>query len=944
MKVKITCFYQPTRFSSAGAIAAVLLGANLACTDDARTDQLSAAQQQPATQATAQPSDAEQSAIGNERPTAGKAGQSPANETTDALVPKVAEKTPPVSLPHVPLTGDPPEVNEPKAEVTATETAVGFAAEQIDYFEKHIRPVLVTRCYECHSDQAEVASGGLRVDTRSGLLKGGITGPAVVPGNPQKSLILAAIRHVDPDVAMPPKDSGEKLPEAVAADFERWIKMGAPDPRAGNEKAVAYDTESAKQWWAFQPVVLPSVPTTNDASWPLTDIDRYILAALEQRGLTPVADAEKSTLLRRVYLDLIGLPPSIEEQEQFLASSDPKAFERVVNDLLDRRQFGERWGRHWLDVARYAETTGRDVNLTMPEAWRYRDYVIRAWNEDVPFDQFIRQQIAGDLLRSFGAAERTSNLIATGFLAVGPKGLNETDPRQFAVELADEQIATVSQAFLGMTISCARCHDHEFDPITQRDYTALAGIFLSTETHYGTPGGVRGRNASDLVQVPETAGLVAVGRSMDPDEYAQKKRQLDQIIQRRDAALRDRAPRRRRADGGNNDTAISGFDIVRMMTRAKQIESELAAFNPDGSAKPLVMGVSDKPSTASGSRRPGRPIGGPNTRGRTSSGFETIADCPLFLRGSIESESETVPRGLPEFLSRDSDIRIPDDSSGRLELADWIASGENPLTSRVIVNRVWHWLFGRGFVESVDNFGTTGTPPSNPELLDHLASEFVADGWSVKRLIRRIVLSRVYQLDSTHNDANHAIDPDNELLWKANARRLDAETIRDSILAASGQLDLDPVIGSAIARAGDGPVGGDRFQAIREEQIVSAKGRYRSVYLPIARSVQPEALAVFDFADPSGVLGARDTTIVPPQALYMLNGDFVQELATAMAQRVIGEPDFDSRFRTACRLAYCREPFADESAAARRLEGDDLVTWTSICRALLSSADFLFVD
>ncbi|HBN79368.1 MAG TPA: hypothetical protein DD473_26825 [Planctomycetaceae bacterium] len=923
----------------AALFAALLLGWSFPSTGDSeRSQRIFDLEQKPSTRVTAQSADSDVSV----RPTLDEQSVLFADEVTNVIEPEIPEVMQPEPMTRV--LQPPLAMNQPIETVGTQKADIAFPSEEVAFFEKRIRPVLVAHCYECHSDKSGVASGGLRVDTRSGLLKGGITGPAVVPENARKSLLLTAIRHTDPDLAMPPEDSGEQLPETVIADFEKWIKMGAQDPRGNDAASVAYDTESAKRWWAFQSVTSPAIPAVKDSSWPRTNIDRFILANLEQQALKPVADAEKSTLLRRVYLDLIGLPPTPEEQDQFLSATDPRAFEHVVDYLLARPQFGERWGRHWLDVARFAETTGRDVNLTMPQAWRYRDYVIGAFNKDLPFDQFIREQIAGDLLRSSGTSDRTSKLIATGFLAVGPKGLNETDPRQFAVELADEQIGTVSQAFLGMTISCARCHDHEFDPITQRDYTALAGIFLSTETHYGTPGGVRGRNASDLIEVPDSAEIVAVGRSMSRGDYAQKKQQLDMISQRLETALRERAPRSRQPGVDNNAMQVSGFDIVRMMTRCQQIESELAAFNPDGSPKPMIMGVSDKPTTAPRSRQSGRMIGGPNTRGRTSSGFETIADSPLFLRGSIDSESDKIPRGLPEFLSGDTDARIPRSSSGRLQLAEWIASEENTLTSRVIVNRIWHWLFGKGLVESVDNFGTTGTLPSNPELLDHLASEFVADGWSIKRLIRRIILSRVYQLGSTYDDANYAIDPDNKLLWKANDRRLDAETIRDSILAASGQLKLEPVTGSLIANAGDGPVGGDRFQAIREEEIVSAGGDSRSLYLPIARNVQPEALAIFDFADPSGVLGARDTTIVPPQSLYMLNGDFVDEQAKTMAIRVMKESDFTSRFSQACRLAYCREPYAEELAAARKLRRNDLITWTMICRALLSSADFLFVD
>jgi len=862
---------------------------------------------------------------------------------------------------------------------------------QIKFFENQIRPVLVENCYACHSQETE-SNGDLLLDTRSGMLRGGVSGPAVVPGNPERSLLITAVRYHDPDFAMPPKESGGKLPVAVIADLERWVKMGAPDPRDGvglrqingmdfqpdkggidrpetyptlNDKK-AYSAEAAKSWWAYQPITAPKIPAVQNRDWPLTEIDHFILAELEKQSLRPVASADKATLLRRVFIDLIGLPPTPKLQAQFLASNNPDALENVVDWLLKQPQFGQRWGRHWLDVARFAETTGKDMNLTMPEAWRYRDYVVDSFNNDKPFDQFIVEQIAGDLLRSSGDAERVEKLVATGFLAVGPKGLNETDPRQFSVDLADEQIDAVSQVFLGMTVSCARCHDHKFDPITQVDYTAMAGIFLSTQTHFGTPGGVRGRNASDLIEVPASLKLDTLGRRMDPKEYADKKIQLEAITKRRDEALRSRATQRSgtgfqtvppqttgrmpipRTGVQPRDDKVSGFDIVRMITRAKQLEVELSSFNPDGTAKPMVMGVSDKPTRVTNSNRgPGRrggAVGGPNTRGRTSSGFETIADSPLMLRGSIENESDQVTRGVPEFLAHGTKPRIKSDESGRLALANWIVSADNTLTSRVIVNRVWHWLFGRGLVESVDNFGASGTPPSNQPLLDHLASRFAQEGWSIKRLIREIVLSRVYQLESRYDASNHAIDPDNRFCWRANGRRLDAESIRDCVLAASNGLDSDPVPGSMIARSGDGPLGGQRFQAITEEKITAASGSFRSLYLPIARSVQPESLSIFDFTDPNIVLGSRDTTIVPPQALYLLNGAFMDQQAKAMAKRVMSVDGFEDRFTLACQLAYCRKPYADEITAAKKLRGEDLAAWTSICRALLSSADFLFIN
>lgn len=804
-------------------------------------------------------------------------------------------------------------------------TALSASAD--DFFETKIRPVLVKHCYECHSVEAGKSKGGLQLDTREGIRTGGENGPAVVPGDLEKSLLIQAIRWHDEDTGMPPEKKGGKLPDAVIADIEAWVKSGAPDPREGKAAAKKYDGMSAKDWWAYQPLTNPEVPTTKNTTWAKTDIDRFVLAKLEEKGIEPVGRADNATLIRRLSLDLTGLPP------------EPGASaENLVDKLLDSRAFAERWGRHWLDVARYAETTGGDTNVTLPEAWRYRDYVIDSLAKDKPFDQFIREQIAGDLLPAKNNTERAENLIATGFLAIGQKSLNGTDPRQFAVDLADEQIDTVSQAFMATTVSCARCHDHKFDPISQKDYTSIAGIFLSTDTRYGTAGGVRERNASTLIDAPENSGLKTVDRSMDPAEWQQKKAQLDRLIEQRDAAMASRRPGARQEGGGE----MTGFEVVRIITQAKRIQMELDAFHPDGSVKPRIIGVLDKPTVAPPVDRRAVRRGGPNASKRPDSGFLTIADSPLFIRGSIDKESEKVARGVPEILAHGKPLQIPAGTSGRRELAEWLASPDHILTSRVIVNRVWYWLFGRGLVETVDNFGASGVAPSHPELLDYLARHFIADGWSIKRLIKRIVSSNVYQLDSMHVEANHLADPDNRLFWRANTRRLDAETIRDSMLAASGLLDAKAPLGSMIALAGDGPIGGDRFMALKESQIETANHTHRSLYLPIARTVQAETLAVFDFSDPAFVRGARETTIVPPQALYLMNDDFVAKVSTAMAQRVMKANGFDQRFDLACRLAYGRAPLPEELAAARKFGGDDLTSWTAICRALFGSADFLF--
>ncbi len=566
------------------------------------------------------------------------------------------------------------------------------------------------------------------------------------------------------------------------------------------------------------------------ADWPLTNIDQFVAAGWQTQGLSPVADASPEVLLRRLRFDLTGLPPTEQESAEFVSrwksslQSREDLLKQTVDRLLDSHEYAERWGRHWLDVARYAESSGKDVNLVYPHAWRYRDYVIEAFHRDKPFDQFLREQIAGDLLPARNATQQAEQLTATAFLAVGENPINERNPRQFAVDLADDQIAVVTQAFLGITASCARCHDHRFDPVSQKDYTALAGIFLSTETKFGTAGAVGGRNRAALIELPAAANLPVVSTGMTATEVRRKQQKMQQLQQQQ------RTARAQRANGGRATDGLTDFDMVRINTQISQLEFELSVINDDGSARPLTMGVSDRPATATPTRGPGgrqlpepgqrpgpgqqrgagqRPgpgqqngpmqggpmQGGPSMQGgqrngrNQSSGFELIADSPLFLRGSIENVGEPVPRGIPGLLGSGSDIRIRT-GSGRLELAEALVSGNNTLTSRVIVNRVWHWLFGRGLVESVDNFGTTGSLPSHPELLDHLATRFVRNGWSIKDLIREITLSRVYRLSSSNDAACFAADPDNAMLWRHSSRRLEAEEIRDGMLAASGQLDL----------------------------------------------------------------------------------------------------------------------------------------------------------
>ncbi len=828
-------------------------------------------------------------------------------------------------------------------------------AQDTAFFESKIRPVLAEKCYRCHSETASKVRGGLLLDTREGIRRGGEHGPAVVPGDLNKSLLIAAIHHSDQDTAMPPK---EKLPDSVIADFERWIRSGAADPRDGKAAVVpTYDAAKAKEWWAFQPVRRPAIPQLKNAAWPRGDIDRFVLANLEAKGLKPVGDADKLTLLRRVFFDLVGLPPSPEVVQRFLADNSPTAFETVVDSLLKLPQFGERWGRHWLDVARYAESTGKDLNVSFPDAWRYRDYVIAAFNKDKPYDQFIREQIAGDLLPAKDARQKAEQIIATGFLAIGPKGLGELTPRQFELDLADEQLDATTQAFLGVTVACARCHDHKFDPVSQRDYYALAGIFLSTQVNYGTLSGPKNNQERDVMALPQDAGLPAVKPSISEGERARLQADYTEAKARYDGLMGQRstpgAPMSKGKGKGKGSAGGSGpqFFIQVQVALGKMagLEKQLASFDASGKAIPFCMGVNDRPTGPERPQamEPTRVIEIKGSSGiRPPSGFESIADSPLFARGEMNEPGERVPRGFPAALFTSSAPAIPATTSGRRELADWLTNARHPLTPRVMVNRLWHWLFGQGIVSSVDNFGTMGAPPVNQPLLDHLVTRLVGNGWSMKATIREIVLSRSYQLASTYDAANFTADPQNALVWRHSKRRLDAECIRDAMLTASGQLQLTPPVGSVVAQAGEGPIGSTGgFIRINEDTLINATANYRSVYLPIARDLLPDALAVFDYSEASLVTGARETTNVPAQALYLLNNGFVIEQAQMLATRLSGSTE--QRIAQAYAIALCRRPTLNEQQAALKFlqqQGTSQTAWKTLCLALFGSAEFRFLN
>lgn len=801
----------------------------------------------------------------------------------------------------------------------------------IKFFESKIRPALSEHCYKCHSQDSKKVKGGLLLDTREATLRGGDTGAAIVPGQPNKSLLLTAISYHDEDLEMPPK---YKLDQAVIDDFRKWIEMGAPDPRnseASNKVTSAIDIESGRKFWAYQKPQPTQVPEFPEEAWPVTAIDRYIYAGLQEAKLEPAADADSATLLRRLYYDLIGLPPHPEKVEAFrkaYSQSPQPALESVVDELLASSQFGERWGRHWLDIARYAESNGRDVNVVFyPEAWRYRDYVIKSFNDDKAYDVFLTEQIAGDLLTSSDTQNRAQQIIATGFLAIGPKNLNSKSDEQFRADLVDEQIDTLGKAMLATTISCARCHDHKFDPIPQSDYYAMAGIFRSTDTQYGTYSSVQNRHASELIELPIRDSKHGFN-PLSEAEMTAKKKQLAQAQERMDEMKAELF--RARRDGKEGIDQNTRRQLLQLNHVITMLETELKTYDESGKPIALAMGATDS---------------------------KTISDAHFMVRGEASQPKGQIPRGFLQVLCDEDDIKpLSNDSSGRLELAEWITSPNNPLTARVMANRVWRHLMGNGIVASVDNFGATGNSPSHPELLDHLALEFISNKWSIKNLIRSIVLSRTYRMSSDFNEVAFNTDPDNTLRWRADKRRLDAESLRDSILAISGTLELDPPYGSVITEQSRKL----RSGGVADIDGFEAKSKHRSVYLPIVRKQVPDSLTIFDFADPNVGIGKRETTTVPSQALFLMNSYFVRKQAEAMAHSLI-ENDYIKQGQEAAAayyLVYGRPATKDElrkvkiffkesvklTAEGADREAAQLQALTNFCQSLFATADFLYLN
>ena len=769
-----------------------------------------------------------------------------------------------------------------------------------ELFEQQVKPLLIRSCYECHGPDTGNGEGGLRLDSLAGMLRGGQLGPAIVPGEPDRSLLIHSVTH-DPTVESMPPDT--RLQSTEIGLLRSWIQQGAHWP--GTERPALSTVRSSvddfeltdedRTFWAFAAPRRPPVPRVRNKAWPRNAIDAFLLAAQEATGVRPGAPAGKRALIRRATLDLHGLPPTADEVGDFLEDAVPDAFDRVIDRLLASPRYGERWGRHWLDVARYSDSNGMDDNIAYADAWRYRDYVIAAFNDDKPYDRFVAEQLAGDLLTGWSDPGRAESVIATTFLMLGPKMPSADDPIKQQLDVVDEQLDTVGRAFMGLTMGCARCHDHKFDPLSTRDYYALAGIFRSTRSMLG-------------YRVDSKFNLTALAGRQQNELLARYESQLD---------LHD-------------DALVNGNKInMSAAQRAEHTQTKEDALR-QMAAMQTAMAVEE---------------------GR-------IEDMAILLRGNHLTPTDIVPRDVPQIF-RDGPSQIGPAESGRRELARWLTSPAHPLTARVMVNRIWQWHFGQGIVRSVDNFGRLGERPDNQPLLDWLASRFIASGWSVKEMHRLLMTSSSYRLGVDVNDRAAAVDPENRLLWRMNQRRLEAEVIRDSLLAVGGLLDLSmgggllPIPNHKIMSGGE----------IQQCNDVHTQPR-RTVYLPVIRSGLHEFLKTFDFPDPAVLTGRRSTTTVAPQALFMMNSELVTRVARRLSERIA--PGHVSQRRVRIALAYeiilSRPPtssdvqewigFFDgyrlvdtgaEVKSSEATESDDTsAAWQSLCRVLLSSNEFVY--
>jgi hypothetical protein len=771
------------------------------------------------------------------------------------------------------------------------------SSEQEAFFEARIRPVLLDACASCHGDAK--AEGHLSIHSREAILHGGDGGPAMIAGNPAQSFLLRVLRKASD----PSKDDRKhRVTPYVIGDFESWIRAGAiwPSPAAPrNTDASAH--------WAFRPVVRIEPP---ESSWSEHPIDRFIAAKLREQGLKPVALADGRTLCRRIYFDLTGLPPTPEELDAFLRDASEGGYARLIDRLLASPRYGERWAQHWMDVARYSDTAGDNADYPVPEARLYRDYLIDSFNADKPYDQFVREQLAGDILARQGPAERfAERVIATGFIALSRR--YATAPFELMHLTIEDTIETTGRAFMGMTLRCARCHDHKYDPVTKEDYYAIYGFFSGTRYPYA------GSEEFESKKFPRSGFIPLVTPDEAGPKLAERERQLEKLR----ADIKQLEAARERQKGESNE--VKQLDAQLQPVRAAYDRLHKFGAPPD---LPVAYAVSDD-----------KPV-----------------DEAIHLRGEPDQRGPVIRRRAPAFLAGGAPMEIPSGTSGRLQFAEWLTRPENPLTARVMVNRIWQWHFGSGIAGTPSNLGLRGDPPTHPELLDYLAAWFVEHGWSVKALHRFILASKTARLASANEETNAAKDPANKLHWRFDRRRLDAEAIRDAMLAAAGHLDL--------TRPGPHPF--PKFEDWHWTQHNHFKAVYdsnhRGVYLMRQRLQRHPYLALFDAPDANVSTDVRTAATIPLQALYLMNNEFVRQQAAGLARRSLAASgDSTDRIRFAVERAWSRPPDPDEiqrgqdflarcgreaAGTAASASERELEVWTGYARALLTANEFFFVD
>jgi hypothetical protein len=820
----------------------------------------------------------------------------------------------------------------------ATASCLADDPVAVSRFEEQIRPLLLDRCQKCHSGSAP--KGGLRLDSAEGLRRGGESGP-VIAARAEDSRLIQAIRHQKGLKKMPPDG---KLSDAQIAELVAWVEAGAIWPKESTPSTS--QTATPIPHWSFQPV--PKVePPIGDPDWSSHPIDRFIAAKWPEQQVQPVQVANERTLLRRVYFDLIGLPPQPNEVAAFLQDSTPHAFERVVDRLLGSAQYGERWGRYWLDVARYADTAGDNADYPVPEARLYRDYVIDSFNRDKPYDQFVREQLAGDILASEGPDDDyAEGVIATTFLGLSRR--YATAPYEFWHLSLEDSIDTVGQAFMGLTLRCARCHDHKYDPITTRDYYGLYGIFESTQ--YPWAGGEEFASKSFPRQhfVPLVPDSVA-----KPKQEAFQAR-LNDMTQQIAAIERDDPLAKSLADLNKRlaDLMTRIVQLKETKQTTTELDQDLASTTKQ--RDDVQQQLQNKLTPLRTEHRNLQRIGVPSDLPLAYAVREgTVRPTFVQLRGEPERKGAEVPRGAIAVLMNGRSLKIPDAESGRRQLAEWLTTSEHPLTARVMVNRIWQHHFGQGLVASPSNFGVRGARPTHPELLDWLAGEFVRSGWSIKAMHRLILSSKTWQLASTDDAANSARDPENRFYWRHDRSRLDAEAIRDAMMRTSGRLNL--------ARPGTHPFPPVTDWGYTQHNQFRAvyPSTYRSVYLMTQRLQRHPFLALFDGPDPNTTTEKRTTATVPLQALYLMNSPDIEIEADAFARRLLDvAADETVRIQYAYELAFARPASPDEIVNALRFLSEyrqqlrqvgrtnevEIEAWTSYARVLLTSNEFFYVD